>query len=139
VSTREQLAYWYSVDPSDEFAEHLKYAVVHDLSPLVDRLETSGLTEVIDFVDEYMTQRQLSASMKNELVEYFSPKIQQTLSADYFQSETHRLADHSRIIGQFDLSGFVNPRVLTAKIGKVNNESKDLFKVWVCLIRCFVQ
>ena len=99
VSTREQLAYWYSVDPSDEFAEHLKYAVVHDLSPLVDRLETSGLTEVIDFVDEYMTQRQLSASMKNELVEYFSPKIQQTLSANYFQSETHRLADLHGLMG----------------------------------------
>jgi hypothetical protein len=99
VSTREQLAYWYSVDPSDEFAEHLKYAVVHDLSPLVDRLETSGLTEVIDFVDEYMTQRQLSASMKNELIEYFSPKIQQTLSANYFQSETHRLADLHGLMG----------------------------------------
>ena len=99
VSTREQLAYWYSVDPSDEFAEHLKYAVVHDLAPLVDRLETSGLMEVIDFVDEYMTQRQLSASMKNELVEYFSPKIQQTLSANYFQSEMHRLADLHGLLG----------------------------------------
>ncbi|MDB2433242.1 DUF1800 family protein [Luminiphilus sp.] len=99
VSTREQLAYWYSVDPSDEFAEHLKYAVVHDLAPLVDRLETSGLMEVIDFVDEYMTQRQLSASMKNELVEYFSPKIQQTLSANYFQSEIHRLADLHGLLG----------------------------------------
>ena len=99
VSTREQLTYWHSVDPSDEFTEYLKYAVVHDFAPLVDRLETSGLTEVIDFVDEYMTQRQLSASMKNELVEYFSPKIQQTLSANHFQSETHRLADLHGLLG----------------------------------------
>jgi hypothetical protein len=73
--------------------------VVHDLAPLVDRLETLGLMEVIDFVDEYMTQRQLSASMKNELVEYFSPKIQQTLSADYFQSEAHRIADIHGLLG----------------------------------------
>ena len=99
VSTREQLAYWYSVDPSDEFTEHLNYAVVHNLAPLTDRLKTSGLSEVIDFLDEYMTQRQLSSSMKNELVEYFSPKIQQTLSADYFQSEAHRIADIHGLLG----------------------------------------
>ena len=99
VSTREQLAYWYSVDPSDEFTEHLNYAVVHNLAPLIVRLKTSGLTEVIDFLDEYMTQRQLSASMKNELVDYFSPKIQQTLSADYFQSEAHRIADIHGLLG----------------------------------------
>jgi uncharacterized protein (DUF1800 family) len=99
VSTREQLAYWYSVDPSDEFTEHLNYAVVHNLAPLIDRLKTSGLSEVIDFLDEYMTQRQLSSSMKNELVEYFSPKIQQTLSADYFQSEAHRIADIHGLLG----------------------------------------
>ena len=99
VSTREQLAYWYSLDPSDEFTEHLNYAVVHDLAPLIDRLKTSGLSEVIDFLDEYMTQRQLSASMKNALVEYFSPKIQQTLSADYFQSEAHRIADIHGLLG----------------------------------------
>ena len=65
----------------------------------MDRLETSGLSEVIDFVDEYMTQRQLSTSMKNDLVEFFSPKIQQTLSADYFQSETHRTADIHGLLG----------------------------------------
>jgi uncharacterized protein (DUF1800 family) len=99
VSTREQLAYWYSVDPSDEFTEHLNYAVVHNLAPLIVRLKTSGLTEVIDFLDEYMTQRQLSASMKNDLVDYFSPKIQQTLSADYFQSEAHRIADIHGLLG----------------------------------------
>ena len=99
VSTREQLAYWYSLDPSDEFTEHLNYAVVHDLAPLIDRLKTSGLSEVIDFLDEYMTQRQLSASMKSALVEYFSPKIQQTLSADYFQSEAHRIADIHGLLG----------------------------------------
>ena len=99
VSTREQLAYWYSVNPSDEFKEHLNYAVVHDLTPLIDRLKASGLSEVIDFLDEYMTQRQLSASMKSELVEYFSPKIQHTLSADYFQSETHRNADIDGLLG----------------------------------------
>ena len=99
MSTREQLAYWYSVDPSDEFTEHLNYAVVHNLAPLIDRLKTSGLSEVIDFLDEYMTQRQLSSSMKNELVEYFSPKIQQTLSADYFQSEAHRIADIHGLLG----------------------------------------
>ncbi|MDA9837233.1 DUF1800 family protein [Luminiphilus sp.] len=99
VSTREQLAYWYSVDPSDEFTEHLNYAVVHNLAPLIDRLKTSGLSDVIDFLDEYMTQRQLSSSMKNELVEYFSPKIQQTLSADYFQSEAHRIADIHGLLG----------------------------------------
>ncbi|MDA8814991.1 DUF1800 family protein [Luminiphilus sp.] len=99
VSTREQLAYWYSVDPSDEFTEHLNYAVVHNLAPLIDRLKTSGLSEVIDFLDEYMTQRQLSSSMKNELIEYFSPQIQQTLSADYFQSEAHRIADIHGLLG----------------------------------------
>ena len=99
VSTREQLAYWYSVDPSDEFTEHLNYAVVHNLAPLIVRLKTSGLTEVIDFLDEYMTQRQLSASMKNELVDYFSPKIQQTLSADYFQSVAYRIADIHGLLG----------------------------------------
>ena len=73
--------------------------VVHNLAPLTDRLKTSGLSEVIDFLDEYMTQRQLSSSMKNELVEYFSPKIQQTLSADYFQSEAHRIADIHGLLG----------------------------------------
>ena len=99
VSTREQLAYWYSLNPSDEFTEHLNYAVVHDLTPLIARLKASGLSEVIDFLDEYMTQRQLSASMKSELVEYFSPKIQHTLSADYFQSETHRNADIDGLLG----------------------------------------
>ena len=99
VSTREHLDYWYSVDPSDEFTERLKYAVVHDLAPLMDRLDTSGLSEVIDFVDEYMLQRQLSASMKNELLEYFDPKIQHILSADYFQSEAHRTADIHGLLG----------------------------------------
>ena len=99
MSTREQLAYWYSLNPSDEFTEHLNYAVVHDLTPLIARLKASGLSEVIDFLDEYMTQRQLSASMKSELVEYFSPKIQHTLSADYFQSETHRNTDIDGLLG----------------------------------------
>jgi len=46
-----------------------------------------------------MTQRQLSASMKDELVEFFSPKIEQTLTADYFQSETHRNADIDGLLG----------------------------------------
>lgn len=99
VSTREQIAYWHSLDPSDAFTKHLTYAVVHDLTPLVERLETSDLDEVIDFIDEYMTQRQLSTPMKNELMEFFSPKIQQALSADYFESEAHRTADIHGLLG----------------------------------------
>jgi uncharacterized protein (DUF1800 family) len=99
LSTREQLTYWNSTNPSDEFTEHLTYAVVHDLAPLMDRLETSDLSAVIDFVDEYMTQRQLSMSMKNELETFFSPKLQQILSADYFQSEEHRIADIHGLLG----------------------------------------
>lgn len=99
VSTREQIAHWYSLDPSDQFTEHLTYAVVHDLAPLVERLETSGFDEVIDFVDEYMTQRQLSSSMKTKLTEFYAPKIQWTLTADYFQSEAHRSADIHGLLG----------------------------------------
>lgn len=99
VSTREQIAYWYSLDPSDEFTEHLAYAVVHDLTPLVERLETSGFSEVIDFVDEYMLQRQLSSSMKTKLTEFYASKLQWTLTADYYESEAHRDADLHGILG----------------------------------------
>ncbi len=99
VTTREQIAHWHSLDPSDQFTEHLAYAVVHDLAPLVERLETSGFDDVIDFVDEYMTQRQLSSAMKAKLTEFYASKIQWTLTADYFQSQAHRSADLHGLLG----------------------------------------
>ena len=93
ISTREQLSYWHSVDPTEESSERLNNALVHDLSPLTDRLVASNLGAVIDFLDEYMTQGNLSAPMKNELFEYFSPRIEQRQSAEYYVSEAHRTAD----------------------------------------------
>ena len=99
VSTREQREFWHSVDPSEESTERLNSALIHDLSPVTDRLETSNLSAAIDFLDEYMTQGQLSESMKNELYSFYSPRIEQKLAADYYSSEAHRTADIHSLLG----------------------------------------
>ena len=99
VSTREQRAYWHTLDPSEESTKRLNSALIHDLSPVIDRLEASSLSVAIDFLDEYMTQGQLSESMKNELYSFYSPRIEQKLSADYYSSEAHRTADIHSLVG----------------------------------------
>ncbi|HAY44699.1 MAG TPA: hypothetical protein DCY55_00220 [Gammaproteobacteria bacterium] len=100
ISTREQRAYWHTSDPSEESTESLNSAIVHDLSPVTDRIETSDLSAAVDFLDEYMTQGQLSEAMKNELYSFYSPRIEQKLAADFYSSEAHRTADiHSLLAG----------------------------------------
>ena len=99
ISTREQLDYWHENDTSESTQKHLNSALTHDLSPLVDRLEASDLSAVIDFLDEYMAQGRLSAQAKTELFQHFGPQLQQLRSANYYNSEPHRRADiHSLLV-----------------------------------------
>ena len=98
ISTREQLDYWHENDTSESTQEHLNRALTHDLSPLVNRLEASGLNAVIDFLDEYMAQGRLSAQAKTELFRHFGPQLQRLRSATYYNSESHRRAHSSLLV-----------------------------------------
>ena len=109
VSTREQRAFWHTLDPSEESTERLNSALIHDFSPVIDRLETSSLSAAIDFLDEYMTQGQLSEAMKNELHSFYSPRLEQKLSADFYSSEAHRTADIHSLLGGLIYQIYLSP------------------------------
>jgi hypothetical protein len=109
ISTREQRAYWHTLDPSEESTERLSSAIIHDLSPVIDRLETSSLSVAVDFLDEYMTQGQLSEAMKNELSSFYLPRIEQKQSADFYSSEAHRTADIHSLLGGLIYQIYLSP------------------------------
>jgi len=98
TATRAQRDYWALMEGSEESDDWLIYAEVNDLTPVMDRLETSGLMSVIDFLDEYMTQGQLTVSMRSELIEFFAPRIEQTQTYEYYPSEAHRTADIHQLL-----------------------------------------
>jgi len=100
VATRELMDFWHDDEVSDPTSDHRYYAVVHDISPILSRLNGADVSAVIDFLDEYMVHGQFTRAMKERLINDVAPQIEHALHADYFGSELARTAHiHSILTG----------------------------------------
>lgn len=100
ISTREQMSFWHGEELSDAANDHRYYAVIHDISPILSRLDGSDVSTVVDFLDEYMAHGQLTDKIKQRLIDDVTPQLEHVLHASYFDSELARTAQiHSILTG----------------------------------------
>ena len=98
ISTSFQRDFQVSQGVSDETLDYFEHSPVHDLSPIINRLNETGQESVIDFLDEYMSQRQLTPSIRNYLSEYLSIGLGHIETAEYYSSEAHRTDARHRLL-----------------------------------------